>query len=133
MQIETEMQKVYVIEPLLTANGIGCYDANFNITEIVEERKLIRLDHVGRVCDLLRHCTPAKRINSKHSSYGLKHTVERHLGAYTSNGELITAMLLSGFKHRRHYDYNGRLMPNCSFNLSENDYKFLSSRFCTSW
>lgn len=133
MYTNAEIEKVYEIEPLLTANGIGCYDSNFNMADIIEERKTIRLDHVYKVCELLKLCNPSKRINSKHSSYGLKHTIERHLGAYTGNGELIMAMLLSGFKHRRTYLLNGKLNPNCQFNISESDYKFLSSRFCNTW
>lgn len=133
MYTNADIERLYEIEPLLTSNGIGCYDFNFNHDDIINDRKTIRFDHVYKVCELLKLCNPSKRINSKHSSYGLKHTIERHLGAYTSNGELIAAMLLSGFKHRRNYMLGGKLSPNCCFNISEADYKFLSSRFCSTW
>lgn len=128
-----DLDQAFAIEPLLTGFGIGCYDGNFKNADIIEGRKDIRPAHVQKVCDLLQLCEKSKRINSNHSSYGLKHTVERHLGAYTSNGELIAAMLLCGFKHRRNYFPSGKLMPNCSFNLSKNGYKFLASRFCNTW
>lgn len=40
------------------------------------------------------------RINMKHSSYRLKHIVEQEIGKYVSNGELIAAMIISGFRFK---------------------------------
>lgn len=57
-----------------------------------------------------KYFTKSKNINKDLSSYGLKHTLERHLGTYVSNGELIYAMHLEGFKIER-----DRI--NCFFNL----------------
>ena len=59
------------------------------------------------------HFRMINSINTKHSSYGLKHIVERCLGSYVSNGELIAAMILCGYKYKR-YRYNG---INCHFNV----------------
>lgn len=54
----------------------------------------------------------SKRINKKISSYGLKHIVERCMGEYVGNGELIAAMLLCGFE----YEADG---INAWFNLDK--------------
>ena len=63
------------------------------------------------------------RVNKKHSSYGLKHLVERflvrHFGlsanTYVGNGDFILAMYLSKFKITMNKDS----IPNCFFNISE--------------
>lgn len=52
-----------------------------------------------------------KTFNNDISSYGLKHVLERHIDNYVSNGELIYAMHLEGFKIKR----DG---INCFFNVS---------------
>ncbi len=72
-----------------------------------------------------------KRItkNNKHSSYGIKHIIERKLEyqrackhnkvdsfRHLGNGELILAMMLLGFNiYNEHYN-----SPNVYFNVSEN-------------
>lgn len=43
----------------------------------------------------------SNRLCKKISSYGLKHIVERDMGEYVGNGELIAAMLLCGFKYEQ--------------------------------
>ncbi len=53
-----------------------------------------------------------KNINRKHSSYGLKHILERLMNKGISNGELITAMLICGYDYKR---YKSGL--NCYFNV----------------
>ncbi|MCG2462045.1 hypothetical protein K8352_14895 [Flavobacteriaceae bacterium F89] len=50
------------------------------------------------------------KINMNHSSYGLKHIVERGIGKYVSNGELIAAMILSGYRYKA-------IDINCVFNV----------------
>ena len=52
-----------------------------------------------------------KTINKKRSSYSLKHTVERNINTYVSNGELIAAMIICGYNYR----VDG---INCYFNVS---------------
>ena len=42
-----------------------------------------------------------KTINMNHSSYGLKHAVERDKDEYVANGEFICAALALGYKMRR--------------------------------
>ncbi|WP_304138753.1 hypothetical protein [Mesonia mobilis] len=52
----------------------------------------------------------SKKINMSKSSYGLKHVVEKKLGRYVSNGDLIASMIIC------EYDYivDG---PNAYFNI----------------
>ncbi len=53
-------------------------------------------------------------INKAHSSYGLKHLLEKHTAKNIANGELIYAMHLEGFQvYRPPFDIN------CHFNISE--------------
>ena len=57
-----------------------------------------------------------RNINQKRSSYGLKHKVERAMGSYVANGELIAAMYI--------LDYKVEIdTPNASFNVSESSIK----------
>lgn len=64
-----------------------------------------------------------KTINTRNSSYGLKHIIENVLGKevdhYVSNGELILSALLAGFKMD-----NSRINPY--FNMSKKDINRLS-------
>lgn len=64
---------------------------------------------------------PIQSINTKHSSYGLKHLAERYAKIasnnevnYISNGTLILAMIDAGFEFRK-IDNS----PNVYFNVSE--------------
>lgn len=62
--------------------------------------------------EIRKYFAKIKTANRNHSSYGLKHIAERHIGTYVSNGELIYAMHLEGYK----------IFPeniNCMFNVSE--------------
>jgi hypothetical protein len=61
--------------------------------------------------------TAIKTINTKHTSYGLKHVAERALNFYISNDEFIEAMILEGFN--AHYKCS---KENSHFNISN---KFL--------
>lgn len=53
-----------------------------------------------------------KAINKLRTSYGLKHLAEKDVG-YSSNGEFIVAMLLSGYR------MSGKPGYNPAFNVSE--------------
>ena len=56
------------------------------------------------------------KICKDYSSYGLKHTVEKNMKEYVSNGELIAAMLLCGFKYKED-------APNAFFYLDKSSVK----------
>lgn len=90
-------------------NNGKAFDASvFDNKEIIElVRKNIR-----------EYLTKSKRMYKSQSSYGLKHVMERHIGKYVSNGELIYAMYLEGFKLLKD-------SPNCYFNIKKTDVRML--------
>jgi hypothetical protein len=47
------------------------------------------------------HASMRKTINTRITSYGLKHYAERKMGQYIGNDSFIEAMLKLGFKGRR--------------------------------
>lgn len=65
---------------------------------------------------LSENLSKTKTINKSHSSYGLKHIVEKKIGQYVTNGELIYAMFLEGFDIKRHN-------INCFFNIKTSEVK----------
>jgi len=78
------------------------------------------LDLLTKVEDLLKTVGHTQRICSGYSYY-LKHVVERLVGEYVSNGQLILVALHLGFKHR----VQG---PNCIFNMNAKDIDKLGGR-----
>lgn len=78
-------------------------------------------ERINFVVDFLRPISKKiKSINYSSSSYGIKHGVERAIGMYISNGELIIAMLKLGFKYKRP---PGNAGVNCYFNISSHSLK----------
>ena len=73
----------------------------------------IVLTELTDIRDYIQAHFPRSRIrfNQKQSSYGLKHKLERKLGRYVHNGELIAAMVLCG------YSYKIIDGLNCVFNM----------------
>lgn len=76
------------------------------------------------------YLVPISSINRTHSSYGLKHLIERILANetnqqinYVSNGALILAMYDAGFRISRISN-----SPNCFFNVSERSVKRLDTK-----
>lgn len=65
---------------------------------------------------------PIKSMNRNFSSYWLKHLLERSIGTYVSNGDIIIAMLTCGYRHTPIKD-----TPNCYFNVSQNGVDLLKS------
>lgn len=60
------------------------------------------------------HLQARKTINTKHSSYGLKHLFEKRLGFYVSNADCKKAMMHCGYNAKKWAD-----SPNWCFNVSE--------------
>jgi len=90
----------------LTKNG-------FTTSKKAEDRiDKDKLEHIIRFIKLWFNQT--KSINKNQSSYGLKHLIERKIGTYVSNGDLIASMITCGYKHKR--DKN-----NCYFNVNTNN------------
>ena len=78
------------------------------------------VQQVAACLECLQHVRRGRA--AKRGSYGLKHLIERwkrqqeeHL--YVSNGALIVAVLLGGFRIKRH----GGRDPNCSVYINEDD------------
>lgn len=98
---------------------------NFNELELKAARDII-------ACYL----RPIKSINQEHTSFGLKHLVERMLAKetnnkinYISNGAIILAMYDARYRIKRLSD----TLPNCYFNVSNKSarhlYKIINSNF----
>lgn len=128
IDIEAGLARAREIEPMLTVYGIGVQDTQNTKEDLDAGFKQIRKDHLKKVCEILIECKKNKNINEKHSSYGLKHFVEKAIEAYTSNGELIAAMLICGFIHKIEGYHRMRLNPNASFNIAEKSVKWLISQ-----
>lgn len=97
----------------LDSSGFQNFVTEFN-SDIFKENKTIDLLRPA----IRKYLTKTKAIYRGSSSYGIKHMAERHLGTYVSNGELIYAMHLEGFKIVR----DG---INCYFNVSQSDLRLL--------
>src|SRR5665648_753522 len=99
----------------LDSSGFQNFVKEFN-SDIFKENKTIDLLRPA----IRKYFTKAKAIYRGSSSYGIKHVTERHLGTYVSNGEMIYAMHLEGFKIAR----DG---INCYFNVSQSDIRLLKN------
>lgn len=82
----------------------------FDKTQITNIRAVIK-----------QYYSQIKILNDRHTSYGLKHDIESYLGtdSYITNGELIYAMYLEGYKVKN-IDNN-----NACFNVGEKGVKAL--------
>lgn len=97
----------------LDRSGFQNFDKEFN-SDIFKENKTIDLLRPA----IRKYFTKTKAIYRGSSSYGIKHVAEKYLGTYISNGELIYAMHLEGYKIAR----DG---INCYFNISQSDNRLL--------
>lgn len=103
------------LRPYVFNQGEISYDINFESIELA-----INL--------IKRNFTARKTINTKYSSYWLKHLVEKKLERYISNSELIIAMLTCGYQYKQ-IDCNS---PNCYFNVSSKAVKNLrNEKLCS--
>lgn len=127
---ETEpltLAEVMQQHPLLTYFGIGVFDPlrktpEQRRTELAAGREELASneDNVREVAAWLRaNVTPIKTPTQ--GSYGMKHVVERQLGRYVSNGELIADALIVGYPFRH---VEG---PNVLLGMSQRDVKRLKS------
>jgi hypothetical protein len=90
--------------PELTYYGVGLYESPKQPTSEElrrgQERLLESSAICTKVCEWLASIEPAKAINRHRTSYGLKHTAERQIGEYVSNGVFIAAAIHCGFSYR---------------------------------
>lgn len=116
---ETRLRSVMEQYPLLTHFGFGEYGQPFIATKQGRNDLLKATDEINRARAWLKTQQQRVSINPKHSSYGLKHVAERAAGGYISNGSLIAAALMEGWKVQR-IDLDN---PNARLNISERHLK----------
>lgn len=125
MNHSTPFTLVDVMEqhPLLNSHGIGVFDTYRTTPEQREadlaagRRELVdREAMVMTAAAWLRdNITPTQTATV--GSYHMKHVVERALGEYVSNGELIAAALVAG------YSFKHTEGPNLELGMSARDVK----------
>lgn len=104
--METQIQELLTAYPTLTQSGF--------CPPMSESDRVFYASRIAYLLEAIPHLLkPRSTLNTMMGSYGLKHYVERHIGGYVSNGELIVAMLLLEYKMKRIED-----SPNCFFNHS---------------
>lgn len=125
-----QIQKTIDKLPRLTDFGVGLFDhgrglspAQFQEKFQKEQETLLNsTDAFFKTCEWLSEIEKIKTINSKHTSYGLKHIAEKDIG-YITNGVFIAAAIHCGF------DFKTRAgSPNVIFNMSEKSIKNIIKR-----
>ncbi len=115
--MNTMLHQGYCIPSDLNRNG-------FEVTSGESlEKSPFDLDHINRIREAIRaFFTKTPRVQKRHYafSYSLKHLVEGYLGTYISNGDLIYAMILEGYRFERK-------RINCYFNLDEKGVKAMET------
>ena len=97
-------------------DGVPFYKSEYEFLRdrrTAEEYQLIKAWVVGELMPFMRR----KYINEHHSSYGLKHTAQRELGMYVTNGDIKLALLELGVRFKK---YPGS--PNVCYPLSKRFY-----------
>lgn len=89
----------------------------FGLVPSHASRRSIEVKQFELCLEFLSQCGKSRKINPRHSSYGLKRYVEDATGQYVSNGAFIAAALYLGFAIQP----DG---PNCSINISERSLAF---------
>jgi hypothetical protein len=116
-----DIARIMDAHPTLTSFGFGIFrDRREGTKEECDQRfqagrlKLLEsVEQCSRAYEWLAPVDKIKTINQRHSSYGLKHWVERcYAPYYCSNGAFIAAALLAGFRVER----DG---PNACFNMAQ--------------
>ena len=95
--------------------------------KFMEDRKALRasVEDVERTVNWLRtNVASIKTLNSRRSSYGIKHVAERDIG-YITNGVLIAAGVMTGYSYRLLLDWDS---PNVHFGMSEKSLKAIERR-----
>ena len=76
-------------------------------------------DQIKAEAWVTEYCKPVKTFNTKHSSYGLKHDLQKSTGVYMTNNQFKDLMLQHGFKPANTHDLNW------NFGISEKALKAL--------
>lgn len=104
---EEDIAAIMQDQPTLSSYGLGCFsqyhpDLRGDLTVDLRESRdqlLGSVEHCSNVCDWLYPVAKSKTINKQHSSYSLKHYVERlYKPFYCYNGSFIVAAIHLGFR-----------------------------------
>jgi hypothetical protein len=122
---EADIERIMSEVPELTRFGFGIFGGSEALATAEGQAKfkegraklLASAPICTKICGELALIRKTKAINKSDFSYGLKHIVEKILGEYCSNGELICAAIYMGFTWKR----NGQDDPNAYFNMSVRD------------
>lgn len=133
---QLSIAKVLYENPTLNFNGI-----QFDFSEMIKKSKMEKIkfineqrkrllnnaDFIMQLSQFLQdNIERTATIRSYFSSYNIKHIIERSLSKYgfyedyVSNGELITAAILAGFKFSQNSQHSGF---NVYFNMSQKSLK----------
>jgi len=107
--------------PVLTQLNTRIYKENASIED--HEYLFDHIEEFEKACIWLKSIDKIKSINKRHTSYGLKHIVERAINFYISNDAFIAAAVYSGFDVKLIDD-----SPNVLFNISEKSIKNFSKQ-----
>lgn len=128
MKVAQALVEVMDQHPRLTNHGFGIYrdpkdSAEDRSRKLEEGRRALAGDaeRVGKIVDWLnQNVKTIKSINTRQSSYGLKHLAEDDIG-YVTNGAFIAACLILNVPTRP-------APPNAYFGISERSIKALDAR-----
>lgn len=121
-----DIEAVIALVPQLNDHGIGIY-FGFRSKSKSERDEIFARDQAEllqsevactKVCEWLATKVRIATVNDRHSSYGLKHMMQRETGFYVTNGIFIAAAIHSGFVYKV---YPGS--PNVCFGISERSLK----------
>ena len=105
--------------PMLTDFGLGIpygtpIKRRSKAIKAEKSRLLNSEERFEAACEWLQGLEKTLTINTRHTSYFMKHIAERRIGGHLSNGVFIAAAIHCGFsfKPSRHY-------PNLFFNIDE--------------
>lgn len=123
------VERWYVYDGMPELFGLTTGGFNGNEEFSIKGFNLLELEWAAKFAQICGQ--PLQSINTKHSSYGLKHFAERYAKIasnnevdYISNGTLILAMKDAGFEFRKIGN-----SPNVYFNVSGRAIKAIDKRY----
>lgn len=129
--IEARLAITMAKHPELNDFGIGLFDGGRGLSaeekhaKNAENRKILRASAAAvtnAVTWLQENIEPTRTINTRHTSYGIKHIAEKDIG-YITNGVMIAAGIIAQYPYE--------IMPgspNVPFGVSEKSLKDVSTR-----
>jgi len=117
MKTRTKIQRAIKELPMLTDFGLGVPGSIKNRKKSFkqeQQRLLSSHERFEATCEWLQGVDKTLAINTKYTSYFLKHIVEQRIGGHVSNGVFIAAAIHCGFDYKHSKSY-----PNLFFNMSE--------------